>query len=256
MEAAKRIVFTGNLVYTEPVKKAAIEAGLKPVEAEIMDLKKISQPKDLTSALTEFSIENMVYSRAEHVAMFLDLVDSTNEKMLKESVVHFVQDSKSFNLLNDKGFPVLQSPGAQPIDMVEFFLRLNRTGPVLTPCVDPETEEIPEFLAELKYESRYLRMYEARPFSPGELEDRRLDFYRSMDDYEYVLLHEPGTITQFLVAFPDADISKFTFIPLHKKTAARLQHMGLKYTDVLSWHPDQPDRFAEQLKAVVSQSAG
>lgn len=256
MEASKRIIFTGNLVYVEPLRQATKGAGLQPVEAEIMDLKKISEPKDLTSALIEFSIENMVYSRAEHVVMFLDLVDASNEKMLKEKVLHFVQDSKSFNLLNDKGFPVLQSPGAQPIDMVEYFLRLNRTGPVLTPCVDPETEEIPEFLAELKYESRYLRMYEARPFSPEKLKEIRRDFYDAQPEYDYVLLHEPGTITQFLVAFPDASLSGLIFIPLHKKTAARLQHMGLKYTDVLSYHPDQPEQFVNQLKEAVANTNG
>ncbi|MCH8557002.1 MAG: hypothetical protein LAT84_04235 [Balneolia bacterium] len=252
MSISKRIVFTGNLVYTAALKKAVSNAGLQPVEIEIMELNKISGPADLAGAVSEFAIENMVYSRAEHVSMFLELVDDTNESDLKKNVVHFVQDSKSFELLNNAGFPVLQSPGAQPIDMVEYFLRLNRTGPVLTPCVDPETEEIPEFLAELKYESRYLKMYEARPFSPDELEDRRLDFYRKMDDFGYVLLHEPGTITQFLVAFPDADPSKFTFVPLHKKSAARLDHLGLKHTGVISWHPDQPESFSEQLREAVT----
>lgn len=251
MSTAERIVFTGNLVYTAPLKKAVSKAGLKPVEVEIMELEKISGPADLTGAICEFAIENMVYSRAEHVSMFLELVDHTNETDLKEKVIHFVQDSKSFELLNRRGFPVLQSPGAQPIDMVEYFLRLNRTGPVLTPCVDPETEEIPEFLAELKYESRYLKMYESRPFSTDELEDRRLDFYRMMHDFDYVLLHEPGTITQFLVAFPDADPSKFTYVPLHNKTAARLDHLGLKHTGVINWHPDQPDRFSDQLIKAV-----
>jgi len=256
MEASKRIICTGNLAYIEPVKKALAEAGLQPVEVEIMELEKISGSVDLTNTLTEFGIENMVYGRAEHVGMFLELVDASNEKMLKEKLVHFVQDSKSFKLLNDAGFPVLQSPGAQPIDMVEFFLRLNRTGPVLTPCVDPETEEIPEFLAELKYESRYLRMYETRPFSPEKLEKIRSGFYEKQPDYDYVLLHEPGTLTQFLVAFPDADVSGFTFIPLHKKTAARLQHLGLKHTGAINWHPDQPEHFARSLEEAVSGSKG
>jgi len=253
MKSTPNIILTGNLVYIKPLADAVLRAGLSPREIDIMKLRNIAGPDDLTEALNTYKIENMVYSRPEHVEMFLKLMNDTNKPLLTESVIHFVQDARSFKLLNDQGLPVLQSPGDRSIDMVEYFLRLNRTGPVLTPCVDPEAEEIPEFLAELKFESRYFRMYEAAPFSKDELETIREEFYGTEKDSDYVLLHEPGTITQFLVAFPDSDLSSFTYIPLHKKTEEKLRHLGLKHTEVIPYHPDQAARFSEALKEKISQ---
>ncbi len=252
MPKSKSVLLTGNLTYAEPYIKAVEEAGFHPETVEIMQMEQSAGPEDLTRALREHRIENMVYSREEHARMLLGITNEGNRKLMINDVVHFVQDSRSFKVLNDAGFPVLQSPGQKSIDMVEYFLRLNRTGPVLTPCVDPESEEIPEFLSELKYESRYIRLYEAEPFPKEKLESVREAFYARNSKPGFVLLHEPGTLTQFLVAFPDAPLSEFTFIPLHRKTEDRLRHLGLKSTPVIPWHPDQPERFTESLKTHCS----
>ncbi|AXJ02346.1 Uroporphyrinogen-III synthase [Cyclonatronum proteinivorum] len=248
MDASRTVLLTGNLTYIAPFARAVYEAGLNPLELPVMQLTKTAEPADLTYALKTHAIENMVHSREGNAEKFLALMDEENESILKSQVVHFVMDVRSFRLLDGAGLPVLQSPGDRSIDMVEFFLRLNRTGPVLTPCVDPESEEIPEFLAELKYESRYLRMYEIAPFPKQELDDIRRKFYDGSYPAEYVLLHEPGTLTQFLVAFPDAQLDRYTFIPLHRKTEARLQHLGLRTTALLPWHPDKPERLTQALQ--------
>ncbi len=252
MPTSQTVLLTGNLTYAEPYRRAIEEAGLKPEKVEIMRIEQEADSADLKQALREHNIENMVYSRAEHVRMLLAITDNESTEIMKKDVIHFVQDEQSFQILNDAGFPVLQSPGRNSIDMVEYFLRLNRTGPVLTPCVDPESEEIPEFLAELKYESRYLRLYRTEPFAKEELEDVRAGFYQNKYGQAYVLLHEPGTLTQFLVAFPDAPLEDFTFIPLHKTTEQRLNHLGLNSTPLIPWHPDHTSTFVEQLREAVS----
>lgn len=250
MDASRTVLLTGNLTYIAPFAKAVYDAGLNPLELPVMRLTKTAEPADLTEALKTYAIENMVHSREGNAEKFLALIDEENGPILRSQVVHFVMDVRSFQLLNDAGLPVLQSPGDRSIDMVEFFLRLNRTGPVLTPCVDPESEEIPEFLAELKYESRYLRMYEVAPYPKEELEAIRQQFYKGGYPAKYVLLHEPGALTQFLVAFPDAQLSRYTFIPLHTKTEARLRHLGLNHTGLLPWHPDKPERLTEALRTL------
>ncbi|MCC5934445.1 MAG: uroporphyrinogen-III synthase [Balneolales bacterium] len=253
MDASQTVLLTGNLTYIAPFAKAVYEAGLNPVELPVMQLTKTAEPADLTGALKNYGIENMVYSRAGNAEKFLELMDEENTPLLKSQIVHFVMDVQSFKLLNDAGLPVLQSPGDRSIDMVEFFLRLNRTGPVLTPCVDPESEEIPEFLSELKYESRYLRMYELSPYPKEALEEMRARFYGGAFPADYVLLHEPGALTQFLVAFPDAQLSRYTFIPLHNKTEARLRHLGLRSTGVLPWHADKPGNLTSALRELMAR---
>ncbi|MCH8569645.1 MAG: uroporphyrinogen-III synthase [Balneolales bacterium] len=248
MYSFKEIILTGNLSYVKPLEEAVYKAGFIPVKIPVMRHKLLCKAADLSQALLENKIENVVLSSPANTDLFLNLIDDENEAILKNKVVIFTQDVRSFQKLNDRGYPVLQSPGNRSIDMVEFFLRLNRTGPVLTPCLDPENEEIPEFLAELKYESRYLRMMDTSPFEKEELAGIRKRFYGS-EQGSAVLLHEPGTLTQFLIAFPDANYEQLLFIPMHKSTENRLAHLGLNNkTSQIDYHPDHPEELVKSLK--------
>ena len=257
------ILLTGNLAYINAYASAVQAAGATPVQMDIMRLKKAGTPDRLHQILHDEAIENIIFSRREHVEMFLELLEEDDRNnagirpMLENGPLFFTLDDQSFALLNDAGLPVLRSPGPKSIDLVEYFLRLRRTGPVLAPCVDPEEEEAPEFLGELKLAIHYFRMYEVEPFAKQELEAQREKFAglqrRQTNGPLYVVLHEPGTLTQFMVAFPNADYSPegLHFLPLHKKTLARLAHLGLAHSELLPWHPDNPKAFSYALRQAL-----
>lgn len=264
-----RVVLTGNLAYIKAYAAAVETAGGRPQRTDIMRLEKTATPNRLYELLTGEAIENIIFSRHEHVEMFLELLheDDQHEARLRpqlsEGPLFFTLDDQSFDLLNKEKLPVLRSPGPKSIDLVEYFLRLRRTGPVLAPCVDPEQEEAPEFLGELKLAIHYLPMYETRPYEKPVLEKQRKQFAALQQEQQkkseplYVLLHEPGTITQFMVAFPNADYGPeaLHFLPLHKKTQARLAHLGLAHSDLLPWHPDNPKAFSHALHQVFQGPA-
>lgn len=263
--ARPKVVLTGNLAYIKAYAAAVEAAGAQPERQDIMQLEKTATPDRLFQILTSKGIENIIFSRREHVEMFLDLVQEDDEgparirPFLQEKPLFFTLDDQSFKLLNDAGMPVLRSPGPKSIDLVEYFLRLRRTGPVLAPCVDPEQEEAPEFLSELKLAMHYLPMYESRPYQKDKLEAQRKKFDELQQEQKkearplHVLLHEPGTITQFMVAFPNADYSleALHFLPLHKKTQSRLAHLGLAHSEVLPWHPDNAKAFSYALRQAI-----
>lgn len=261
-----RVMLTGNLAYINAYSAAVEAAGACPQRLDIMRLKKSGTPDKLYEILTQQAIENIIFSRAEHVEMFLDvLLEDDSQKarirpLLQNGPLFFTLDDTSFNLLNEAGLPVLRSPGPKSIDLVEYFLRLRRTGPVLAPCVNPEDEEAPEFLGELKLDIHYFQLYQAAPFDKARLETQRKAFHKiqekTADRPLYVLLHEPGTITQFMVAFPNADYGAeaLHFLPLHQKTQARLAHLGLAHSNVLPWHPDNAQAFSHALRKVFEEA--
>lgn len=260
-----QVILTGNLAYIDSYASAVEAAGAAVKQVDIMRLEKTGTPGGLTQILEEQAIENIIFSRHEHVDMFLELLQEDDEKggklrgLLTGKLLLFSMDEKSFSRLDAAQLPVLRSPGPKSIDLVEYFLRLRRTGPVLAPCMDPEQEEAPEFLGELELAIHYFRLYDARPYEKQELEKRRQAFYALQQQHAaqphplHVLLHEPGTLTQFMVAFPDAQYvpEALHFIPLHEKTKARLAHLGLSHSDVLPWHPDRPGEFSKALEGVI-----
>lgn len=133
--------------------------------------------------------------------------------VLKEflNAVHLCMDKPTSEFLESNGIPSIQPrQNAQPIDILEFMLRISREGKTLYPACENRAEEMPGLLQELEMEVAEFTVCEETGLTPETL--KRFRKIVSNKSPGSVLIHNRSSLTRLQAAFPDMDLHQLQVI--------------------------------------------
>ncbi|MDZ7773053.1 MAG: uroporphyrinogen-III synthase [Balneolaceae bacterium] len=199
-----------------------------PVEAE-------EKTEELLGRLDEF--EQIAYGSLRNARFFLEAV---RERGLLEEVrgrVNLAVNPRTASWLEERDVPAIcadlnalgqsgdgGSRGGRAIDLMEFLLRLRRTGPTLYPCGLETPEELPGLLRELDMPVEELVLFRSK--GPGE---DRLEAYRTRlaeRPPDAVVFHSRRAVVRTLAAFPELDLDAATLVTADTGITQKLREEG------------------------------
>lgn len=191
----------------------------KYVEAEDM-----RTPDELAEALGE--AENVIYGHRRNAEFFLRLAKREGLLERTKQRVNLAADADTAELLEEEGIPAVHPESDKPIKMMEFMLRLRRTGPVLYPCGSHMQEEIPGLLQELDIPVTEHVLYELEGPSEEELVSYREQV--SNDSPDLIICHSRRSVNRLRAAFPDLDYKNARIIAGDRGVFEKLEEVGLQ----------------------------
>lgn len=170
--------------------------------------------------------DQIVHANLRNARFFLDAVRETGHLEEVKKRVNLAQDLQTAAWLEEQGIPAIHPPGAtRPIDLMEFLLRLRRTGPTLCPCGAETREELPGLLRELEMPVTELVLFEME--GPPE-ED--LELYRQQireREPDTVVFHSRRSVVRTLAAFPGFDLEQATTVSADTGITEKMKENGL-----------------------------
>jgi len=170
---------------------------------------KNEQSEVVTSQLDTFSFA--VYGCLRNAAQFMKWVKEHGLLNTIREIVHFTMDQPTAEFLENHGIPsIMPRENAAPIDILEFMLRISRSGKTLYPTVDGKAEEMPGLLKELQMEVVEFTVCEEKSLDSEILSE----YNQKMESHQpdAVLFHNRSSITRTKTAFPDFNLKKATVI--------------------------------------------
>lgn len=172
------------------------------------------------------AFENIVYGNKRNALFFLK--EAKRRKVLEQvkKKVNLTLDKSTADFLEASGIPAISAFGeSKPINLVEFMLRLRRTGSTLYPCGKHTREEIPGFLEELDIPVYELELYDLKGPNPEKLEEHREVLSRQKPDI--VIFHSRSSVTRTLTAFPQLDFSTCVTVAGDVAVTQKLKEAGI-----------------------------
>lgn len=202
-----------------------------PVEDE-------EKTEELLGRIADF--EQIAYGSLRNARFFLEAV---RERGLLEEVrgrVNLTADPRTAAWLEEQNVPAIYADpgsfgqagpgsgrrqGGRAIDLMEFLLRLRRTGPTLYPCGLETPEELPGLLRELDMPVEELVLFKSE--GPGE---ERLRSYRerlAARVPDTVVFHSRRAVVRTLAAFPELDLEAATVVAADTGITQKLRERGI-----------------------------
>ncbi len=191
-------------------------------------------PTDVSKALQEHlgedhEIQNIIHSTKINAEHFLKALRENGLEDRIKDCVHFVVDQESFDYLNDQGFAVLLPPASRIIDLMEFMLRLKRTGLTLCPGGDPKEEEIPDFLHELGIDFIRIQVSETQPADSEMLRIYHTGLKETPPTT--ILTHSETLPAQLNALFPEMPDTQIKWLPVNEDVRQKLVSRGFEPLD-------------------------
>jgi uroporphyrinogen-III synthase len=169
----------------------------------------------------------IIHGNLRNARFFSEWMD--REQMLSEvqKKVNIATDMPTAHFLEKQEIPaVTPRPGAKPIDVVEFLLRISQKGRVLYPTTDQKTEEIPGLLQELE-----MPVTEFQVCREQTIEGSKLVEYREIvqnSELKAVLFHNRSSVIRIQTAFPELNFSEITTISGGTAISEKLNEAGIE----------------------------
>jgi hypothetical protein len=173
------------------------------------------------------SFEFFIHANKRNTAWFLKWLEESRLTERAKKRIHLTGDGNSAELLEKAGIPaIVPKPDARPIDILEFMLRISRSGGVLYPCPEGSAEEMPGLLHELE-----IPVSEFYVCKPATLLSETLNRYRESvknNPPDAILFHSRGSIIRIQTAFPELDLSTLTKISASAGVSWKMRKEGLE----------------------------
>lgn len=188
-----------------------------------------SVEKEQALALDESfeSFEFVIHANKRNTAYFLNWLDESGQSERAKKRIHLTGDSNSAELLERAGIPaIVPKPDARPIDILEFMLRISRSGGVLYPCPEGSAEEMPGLLHELE-----IPVSEFYVCKSATLQMETLISYRESvknNPPDAILFHSRGSIIRIQTAFPELNLSTVTKISASAGVSWKMRKEGFE----------------------------
>lgn len=186
------------------------------------------ESEDVFENIEEY--ETIIYGNKRNAIFFLKQAMQHNALLLIKERVNLTLHKNTAGYLEQAGIPAISTAGEpKPINMVEFMLRLRRTGPALYPCGLHTKEEIPGFLEELDIPVREAGLYDLKGPAPENLKSYRSAVAGQQPDI--IIFHSRKAVNRIQAAFPDLDFTSSTIISADRGVTNKLKETGIAVTD-------------------------
>jgi uroporphyrinogen-III synthase len=173
------------------------------------------------------NFEFIIHANKRNTAYFLNWLEENGQTERAKKRINMTGDSHAADLLEKAGIPaIVPKPDARPIDILEFMLRISRSGGVLYPCPEGSAEEMPGLLHELE-----IPVSEFYVCKPATLPAETLSRYRESiknNPLDAVLFHSRGSIIRVQTAFPELDLDSVTKIAASAGVSWKMRKEGLE----------------------------
>lgn len=174
--------------------------------------------------------ETIIYGNKRNAIFFLKQTMRHNALPLVKERVNLTLHKRTADYLEQAGVPAIcPADKPKPINMVEFMLRLRRTGPVLYPCGAHTKEEIPGFLQELDIPVREAELYDLKGPRQEDLALFRSTIAEQQPDI--VIFHSRRAVTRVQAAFPGLDFAGRTVLSADTGVTHKLKEAGIPVTE-------------------------
>jgi hypothetical protein len=206
----------GDMKYTlEESPEYFLQAPLEAYEATI---------ESMASGMLRKNVANfafVTYGNLRNAVYFEKWMRENNLLDDFKNLVHFTLDRPTSEFLESCGIPAIQPrQHAQPIDILEFMLRISRDGKTLYPSCANKAEEMPGLLQELKMDVAEFPVCEEVGLNSEDVESLREKLSR--DEISSVLFHNRSAVTRTFAAFPDLNVKK---LAVYSGSAGVTQHL-------------------------------
>lgn len=170
--------------------------------------------------------DQIAYANLRNARFFIGAVRETGQMEEVKQRVNLAQDPRTAAWLEEQGIPAIHPPAAgKAIDLMEFLLRLRRTGGTLYPCGKETAEELPGLLRELDMPVEELVLFQLE--GPG---NEKLEEYRqivSRRQIGAVVFHSRRSVIRTFAAFPELDPETLTVISADSGITEKLKEKGI-----------------------------
>lgn len=176
------------------------------------------------------STENIVYGHKRNARFFLRMAREHDFGESVKNCVNLAADNQTHEFLENQGVPAIFPGSEEPIKMLEFMLRLRRTGPTLYPCGGHKTEEIPALLQELDIPVTEEVLYHLE--GPTEEE---LDTFKEQvteNNLDLIIYHSRRSVNRINTAFPDLDPGSAIVVAGDQAVSDKLKELEIKVDSV------------------------
>lgn len=178
----------------------------------------------LAEALEE--AENIIYGHKRNAEFLIRMAKSRDLLEKIKQRVNLAADSYTATFLEEEGIPAVYPESDKPIKMVEFMLRLRRTGPTLYPCGRHGKEEIPGLLQELDIPVEEYELYNLEGPAGEELDGFRRKILNAPPDL--MIFHSRRSVNRIQAAFPDLDYDKIRLVAGDRGVSDKMEKLVMK----------------------------
>lgn len=169
-----------------------------------------SKTEKMASGMLRKNVGNfsfVIYGNLRNANYFYEWMNEQNVVEDFLNAVHFSMDKPTSEFLEGKGIPAIQPrENTQPIDILEFMLRISREGKSLYPACENRAEEMPGLLQELDMEVAEFTVCKEVGLTSDMVEEYRNTISKS--EPGAVLIHNRSSLARLGAAFPELDLHK------------------------------------------------
>lgn len=177
------------------------------------------------SELDVFSF--VIFGNLRNATHFIHWVKKHDLLKIVQKLVHFSLDKPTFIFLEQNGIPSIKPrENAQPIDILEFMLRISREGKTLYPTAEGKAEEMPGLLNELQMDVTEFSVCSEESLDSDTLIEYKQTLNKQNPDT--VLFHNRSSLTRTNAAFPELKLQKMTILSGSAGVTNSLIDMGIE----------------------------
>ena len=153
----------------------------------------------------------IIHGNLLNAKYFVEWMNSQSLLATIQHRIHLTVDQLTADFLERKKIPaiVFRNTG-NPIDVMEFMLRISKQGKSLYPTADGKTEEMPALLKELDMPVFEFPICKERSLAKEELKEFRDTVKKK--PIEGILIHNRSALTRIKTALPDLNLADYKLI--------------------------------------------
>ena len=221
------ILFTANTDLAAPILNDIEETDIQLLHQPLEQFRfEISEQghRMINDYLDEVAF--VIYGNLRNARYFVQWLQEYELSEHFRQYVHLAADQTTADFLEEHQMAaVMPKDNAQPIDLLEFVLRLSYEGTALYPTTDQKSEELPGFFNELEMPVLEFPVCKEVPLKEQKLQAFREAVYQAKPGA--VLFHNRSSVIRLTTAFPGLDFQSLTCISGSPGVTKKLYEEGI-----------------------------
>jgi len=228
----KHLLITADTHFAAPLLNNLRNLPVQPIHLPLESFtvrNDVSFGRQFHSAISQISF--ISYENLRNAFFFLKWCDINGFRDHLSQFIHLCIDHTTAEFLESENIPaILPHPGAKPIDLLEFILKISKEGVVLSPGTKNRKQELPGLLQELE-----LPFFEYDVCEEENISSDTVGSYQkiiSEKNPDIILFHSKSSVNRTAAAFPELMSDHVIKIAANAGTAQKLISKGYQPDEI------------------------
>ncbi|HMB98131.1 MAG TPA: hypothetical protein VKM36_06585 [Balneolaceae bacterium] len=228
----KVLLITADIHFAAPLLERVEDVRLNPLHLPLESF--VLQNNSLFTEQfpgTLKDISFISYENLRNAYFFIKWCGINGFKNHLRQFIHLCLDKPTANFLENEDIPaILPKPGAKPIDLLEFILRISTEGTVLSPGTKNRKQELPGLLQELELPFIEFDICREENINPDTIVSHQNLITKKRPDL--ILFHSRSSVNRVEAAFPAVMSESVIKIAANAGTAQKLISKGYQPDEI------------------------